>query len=205
MNEKKPNRTVLKFWQMKRYSPASSEIHGGWCGCRWMELTVVTNRRTFRPKWSYYHLCQSLAHFNWSARVCISFFSLVLCYFNFSFRQGLTWILKREKQNGLVVTKVDDKYFLQQLEDCLTNGKPMLIELTDEEVDPILDPLLDKQIIKSGRSYKIVISDKEMDYNESFRVFWPILKLIRLFTYSYMFNYSKLTYFFFCSFTSPRG
>ena len=65
---------------------------------------------------------------------------------------------------------MDDKYFLQQLEDCLTNGKPLLLELSDEEVDPILDPLLDKQIMKSGRSYKIVISDKEMDYNESFRV-----------------------------------
>jgi dynein heavy chain len=94
---------------------------------------------------------------------------LVLEFVLILYRQGLSWILKREKQNGLVVTRADDKYFLQQLEDCLTNGKPMLMELT-EEVDPILDPLLDKQFIKSGRSYKIVISDKEMDYNESFRV-----------------------------------
>jgi dynein heavy chain len=97
-------------------------------------------------------------------------FASFICILKFCCSQGLTWILKREKQNGLVVTRVDDKYFLQQLEDCLTNGKPMLLELTDEEVDPILDPLLDKQFIKMGRSYKIVISDKEMDYNESFRV-----------------------------------
>ncbi len=88
--------------------------------------------------------------------------------------QGLTWIMKREKQNGLIVTRADDKHFLQQLEDCLTNGKPLLLELSDEEVDPILDPLLDKQIVKSGRSYKIVISDKEMDYSDSFRVHFRV-------------------------------
>jgi len=41
----------------------------------------------------------------------------------------------------------------------LENGLPVLIESIENEVDPMLDPILEKQIIHKGRSRLIKISD----------------------------------------------
>lgn len=85
------------------------------------------------------------------------------------YSQGTAWIMKRSKPH-IIVTHTEDKNFLNQLEDSLTNGKSVLLETVDEEMDPVLDPLLEKQIAKMGRSYKINIAEKELDYSENFRV-----------------------------------
>merc|ERR1719197_2246462 len=51
----------------------------------------------------------------------------------------------------------------------------MLIENVENEVDPMLDPLLDKAIVKKrgggGKAFQINISDTNMDYNMKFYLF----------------------------------
>ena len=40
-------------------------------------------------------------------------------------------------------------------------GKPMLIENIEEELDPMLDPVLEKRLIKKGKSFIMPMADKE--------------------------------------------
>lgn len=42
--------------------------------------------------------------------------------------QGRRWLMNREEANQLVVTQLNDKTFRNALEECLTFGKPLLIE-----------------------------------------------------------------------------
>ena len=48
------------------------------------------------------------------------------------------------------------------LQDCMSFGKPMLIENIEEELDPMLDPVLEKRLIKKGKSFIMPMADKEV-------------------------------------------
>jgi dynein heavy chain, axonemal len=85
--------------------------------------------------------------------------------------QGRLWIMNREEANQLKVTQLNDRMFRNHLEDCLSFGKPLLIENIEEDLDPVLDPVLEKRIIRKGRSMLIQLSDKEVDFSDTFRLF----------------------------------
>lgn len=53
----------------------------------------------------------------------------------------------------------------------LQEGFPCLIESIENEVDPMLDPILEKQIIIKGRAKLIKISDTDIDYDDKFRLY----------------------------------
>jgi dynein heavy chain len=48
------------------------------------------------------------------------------------------------------------------VQDCLAFGKPLLIENIEEELDPILDPVLERRYVKKGKSFTIALADKEV-------------------------------------------
>lgn len=48
------------------------------------------------------------------------------------------------------VTQLGDKQFRLALEDCLAFGKPLLIENIEEELDPVLDPVLERRLVGGG-------------------------------------------------------
>ncbi|KAI8811565.1 dynein heavy chain and region D6 of dynein motor-domain-containing protein [Cladochytrium replicatum] len=85
--------------------------------------------------------------------------------------QAKTWIKNREEQNKLQVTNLGHKYFRQHVDDCVSQGRPLLIEDVEEALDPTLDNILEKNLLKAGRSFKVIFGDKEIDYAEGFSLF----------------------------------
>ncbi|XP_032945882.1 dynein axonemal heavy chain 9 [Rhinolophus ferrumequinum] len=81
--------------------------------------------------------------------------------------QGIKW-LKNTYGEALRVTQIGHKGYLQIIEHALEAGNVVLIENLEESIDPVLGPLLGREVIKKGRFIKI--GDKECEYNPTFRL-----------------------------------
>ncbi|XP_028156116.1 dynein heavy chain 8, axonemal [Ostrinia furnacalis] len=85
--------------------------------------------------------------------------------------QGKIWIKNMEKFNELIVTTLNHKYFRNHIEDCVSLGRPLLIEDVAEELDPALDNILERNYIKIGSSYKVKLGDKEIDVTAGHKIY----------------------------------
>lgn len=85
--------------------------------------------------------------------------------------QGKVWITNMEKDAGLIITTLGDRFFRNHVEDCISLGKPLLIEDVGEELDTCLDNILEKNFIRLGKTLKVKLSDKEIEYNADFRLY----------------------------------
>jgi dynein heavy chain len=75
---------------------------------------------------------------------------------------------KDEAESGLDVFKMSDPSLLRNLELGIQFGKWVLIENVGEELDPALEPILLKQVDKSG---SLKLGDKSIPWNNSFKFF----------------------------------
>ncbi|XP_045523813.1 dynein beta chain, ciliary [Pieris brassicae] len=81
--------------------------------------------------------------------------------------QGVKWI-KQKYGDGLRVIRLGQKGYLDTIEKAIIKGETILLENIGETVDPVLDPLLGRNLIKKGRAIKI--GDKEVEYSPNFRL-----------------------------------
>jgi len=89
--------------------------------------------------------------------------------------QGLTWIKEREplmRQYDTVIT-LNVPNLRDSLKMPLENGYPVLIESIENEVDPLLDPILEKQYTsKGGKKKTLVLGGGEpLDFDEKFNLY----------------------------------
>jgi len=86
--------------------------------------------------------------------------------------QGVKWIRTREIKKGLKVCQASQKNYLKTVQHCLEDGLPCLIENLGEVIDPILEPVLGREVIRKGPSQKIIkLGDTEVSYNDKFSLF----------------------------------
>ena len=64
--------------------------------------------------------------------------------------QGRAWLESREAGHGLRVTQLGDRQFRAHLEECLSYGRPLLVENVEEELDPVLDAVLERRYVRRG-------------------------------------------------------
>lgn len=85
--------------------------------------------------------------------------------------QANKFIKNMEKQNNLHVIKLSDSDFVRILENCIQFGTPVLLENVGEEIDPILEPVLLKQVFKQGGTLCIKLGDAIIEYSMDFRFY----------------------------------
>ncbi|KAF8560792.1 hypothetical protein P879_08220 [Paragonimus westermani] len=85
--------------------------------------------------------------------------------------QALNWILHKEESNNLKIATFNDTDFLKQLELAIRYGIPFLFKDVDEYIDPVINDVLEKNIKGDQNRRYVLLGDKEVDYDPSFRLY----------------------------------
>ncbi|KAJ3217500.1 Dynein heavy chain 2, axonemal [Dinochytrium kinnereticum] len=85
--------------------------------------------------------------------------------------QANTWIKNMESKRGLKMIDQKQTDFLRTLENAIQFGLPVLLQGVTETLDPSLDSILNKSVVKKGGIYIIKIGEKEIEYNPEFRFY----------------------------------
>lgn len=85
--------------------------------------------------------------------------------------QANRWVKNMEEQNNLKVVKQSQAGFVRMLENSIMIGAAVLIENVPEEIDPMLEPILLKQVIKTGGIATIRLGDNTIEYDPNFRLY----------------------------------
>ncbi|CAD5122382.1 DgyrCDS10813 [Dimorphilus gyrociliatus] len=85
--------------------------------------------------------------------------------------QANKWVKNMEKSNKLNVVKLTDANYIRTLENAITFGQPVLIENVGEELDPILEPVLQKLTFRQQGVDYIKLGDNSIEYSKDFRLY----------------------------------
>ncbi|EUB64627.1 Dynein heavy chain 10, axonemal [Echinococcus granulosus] len=86
-------------------------------------------------------------------------------------QQALKWIKRLEENNSLRVATFNDPDFLKSLELSIKFGTPFLFENVGEYIDPIINNVLSKNILRDRNRYFVMLGDKEVEYDWNFRLY----------------------------------
>jgi len=90
--------------------------------------------------------------------------------------QANRWIKVKEKERinvkaDMTVTTLANRNLKEQIAFTMADGLCLLIENVENEVDPMLDPVMEKQTFNKGKKLFINVSDEQMEYNEKFTLY----------------------------------
>ena len=85
--------------------------------------------------------------------------------------QANKWIKNMERENKLNIVKLSDANYVRTLENAITFGTPVLMENVGEELDPILEPVLQKSTFKQQGVEYIKLGDNQIEYSKDFRFY----------------------------------
>jgi dynein heavy chain, axonemal len=85
--------------------------------------------------------------------------------------QAVQWIKEKEASNGLEILSFNNPKFLKTLEGAIQFGKSVLFEAIDTEIDPMIDPVLEKNIVINAGVKYIKLGDTQVEWEENFKLF----------------------------------
>ncbi|XP_029311197.1 LOW QUALITY PROTEIN: dynein heavy chain 2, axonemal [Cottoperca gobio] len=85
--------------------------------------------------------------------------------------QSLKWIKNMEMNRGLKVIDFQMPDYLRVLENAIQFGNPVLLQNVQEELDPSLNPILNKSLTRIGGRLMLKLGDKELEYSPEFRFY----------------------------------
>jgi dynein heavy chain len=85
--------------------------------------------------------------------------------------QANKWVRNMGKEAGVKIMKFTEEKYLKFLEMAIQQGCPVLIENVQEELDPAIEPLLQKQIVKKGNNMTLKLGDSVIEYNKDFKFY----------------------------------
>ena len=88
--------------------------------------------------------------------------------------QAITWITNMEKDRmpAFGVVQLDDNRLKEKLEFAMAEGQALVVAGVNEEIDPMLDPVLEKQIVRKGKTLFINVADQFLEYNPKFSLYF---------------------------------
>jgi dynein heavy chain len=85
--------------------------------------------------------------------------------------QANNWIRNMEKKRDLKIIDLKQSDYLRTLENAIQFGLPVLLQGILENIDPSLDPILNKSVVKKGGILTMKLGEKEIEYNPEFRFY----------------------------------
>jgi len=88
--------------------------------------------------------------------------------------QAITWLKNKEakKVPREPVTALSNPKLKDQVEFCMSEGKALIIVGVEEELDPLLYPVLEKQFITRGKKKIIKLADTEVEVDDRFSLYF---------------------------------
>ena len=84
--------------------------------------------------------------------------------------QGIKWI-KQKFGDKMKIIQLSKPNYIQDVEHCIENGIPLMIENLQDDIDAVLDPVVARQTIKRGRNVVMKLGDSEVDYDPNFKLY----------------------------------
>ncbi|RHY51106.1 hypothetical protein DYB38_003376 [Aphanomyces astaci] len=87
--------------------------------------------------------------------------------------QGLAWILTREaaRMPTTGVLSINHPKLRDQLEFCISEGKALVLDGVEQELDPSMNAVLEKNIVVKAKSKYMMLGDKLCEYNDQFMLY----------------------------------
>jgi len=83
----------------------------------------------------------------------------------------VTWIKNKEKGPTFEILTFNTPNYIKRLENAISFGKSVLFEGIDEELDPMIDPVLEKNIFKVAGVDMLKLGDTDVQYSQDFKMF----------------------------------
>ena len=85
--------------------------------------------------------------------------------------QGIRWI-KEKWGESLKIIQLSKPKYINDVEECIKTGTPLIIENLPDDIDAVLDPVVARQTsTKPNGSVVITLGGNELDYDPDFRLY----------------------------------